>query len=100
MARRKSPIKTRQSKIENADVYTSPLVLRNASRDMVALFSPRRRALVWRRIWLALAEAEHEIGLPINKAQIRALRQHVDDVDLDAAAAHERRRRHDVMAHL
>jgi adenylosuccinate lyase len=80
--------------------YQSPLVSRNASRDMIALFSPYRRALTWRRIWLALAEAEHEIGLPVTAAQVRLLRRHVEDIDLKSAAGHEKRLRHDVMAHL
>lgn len=82
------------------DVYTSPLVARNASRAMAELFAPRRRAATWRRIWLALAETQHEMSLPISAKQVAALRKHVDDVDLSAAAAHERRVRHDVMAHL
>jgi len=67
---------------------------------MAAVFSPLHRARTWRRVWLALAEAEHELGLPITAAQVRALRRCVDDVDLRAAARYERRLRHDVMAHL
>lgn len=67
---------------------------------MAAVFSPIHRARTWRRVWLALAEAEHELGLPVTATQVRALRQYVDDVDLRAAARHERRLRHDVMAHL
>jgi len=67
---------------------------------MAAIFSPQRRAQTWRRIWLALAEAQHDMGLPITARQLRALRAKVDDVDLEAAARHERRLRHDVMAHL
>ena len=85
---------------DSSDAYRSPLVTRNASADMAAVFSPTRRALTWRRVWLALAEAQHEMGLPITASQIRALRRRVSDVDLSAAAAHERRLRHDVMAHL
>jgi adenylosuccinate lyase len=83
-----------------ADVYQSPLVSRNASPEMAAIFSPTRRATTWRRIWLALAEAQHEMGLPIKAAQVRALRKKVDDVDLKAVAKYEQRLRHDVMAHL
>ena len=67
---------------------------------MCELFSPRRRALTWRRIWLALAEAQHDMGLPVTAKQVAALRKAVDTVDLAAAAGHERRVRHDVMAHL
>lgn len=82
------------------DVYQSPLVSRNASRDMAELFSPRRRALTWRRVWLALAESQHEMGLPITVAQIKALRAGMEKVDFKAVARHEKRLRHDVMAHL
>lgn len=83
-----------------AQTYESPLVRRNASAEMSTLFSAYRRAVTWRRIWLAIAEAQHEMGLPISARQIRALRSCVEDVDLKAAARHERRLRHDVMAHL
>ncbi len=83
-----------------AGVYESPLVGRNASRDMSELFSMHTRALTWRRIWVALAEAQHEMGLPITARQLRELRSHVEDVDLDAARMHEKRLKHDVMAHL
>ena len=92
--------KTKSAPAAAGDVYASPLVARNASRAMAELFSPRRRAMTWRRIWVALAEAQHEMGLPVSAKQVAALRKHVDDVDLAAAAAHEKRVRHDVMAHL
>ncbi len=82
------------------DVYQSPLVGRNASRDMAELFSPRRRALTWRSVWLALAEAQHEMGLSITAGQIKALRAGMEKVDFKAIARHEKRLRHDVMAHL
>lgn len=82
------------------DHYVSPLVMRNASPEMAALFSPRCRALTWRRVWLALAEAQREAGLPITTTQIRALRAGLEKIDLAAAARHERRTRHDLMAHL
>lgn len=83
-----------------AGVYESPLVGRNASPQMAELFSPLRRAITWRRVWLALAEAQHEMGLPVTAAQVRALRRHVDDIDLAAAARYERQVHHDVMAHV
>lgn len=89
-----------RSKLSVDDVYQSPLVARNASADMAAVFSPMRRAITWRRIWLALAEAQRELGLPISAGQIRALRAAVERVDLKRVAEHERRLRHDVMAHL
>lgn len=84
----------------SGDVYQSPLVARNASAEMIALFSPLHRVRTWRQIWIALAEAQRELGLPITEKQIRALRAVMDDVDFDAAAKHEQRLRHDVMAHL
>ena len=67
---------------------------------MVRLWSPQSRYSTWRRIWVALAEAEHELGLPITAAQVRALQRAVDDIDFRAAAAYERKLRHDVMAHI
>lgn len=82
------------------DVYSTPLVTRNASPEMAALFSPRQRVLTWRRIWLALAEAQRELGLPISAKQISALQRGLEKIDFAAAAAHEKRLRHDVMAHL
>lgn len=93
--------KTRRDRSSTpGDVYQSPLVARNASAEMAELFSPRRRAITWRRIWLALAETQRELGLPISAAQVRALRAVVDKVDFAAVAKHEARLRHDVMAHL
>ncbi len=82
------------------DVYQSPLVARNASADMAELFSPRRRVITWRRIWVALAETQRELGLPISASQVRALRTAVEKIDFARAARHEARLRHDVMAHL
>jgi adenylosuccinate lyase len=82
------------------DVYQNPLVTRNASLEMCALFSPKRRILTWRRIWLALAESQAELGLPIRKAQLAELRRTLERVDFKKAAAHEKRLRHDVMAHM
>lgn len=83
-----------------SDVYVSPLVARNASADMAALFSPMHRAKTWRRIWIALAEGQRELGLPISAGQIRALRAAAERIDLRRVAEHEQRLRHDVMAHL
>ncbi len=83
-----------------ADRYESPLVERYAGRAMAELFSPRRRVLVWRDLWIALARAERELGLPVSEAQVRALEAARDRVDLARAAEIERRTRHDVMAHI
>ena len=67
---------------------------------MQAVWSERRRVGLWRRLWLALLEAQHELGLPIPEAAVAQVRAHLDDVDLDGAAEHEKRTRHDVMAHI
>jgi adenylosuccinate lyase len=82
------------------DVYDNPLITRYASQAMLRLWSPRRKFGTWRRLWVALAEAEAELGLPITAAQIEQLRTHVDAIDFDAANRYERRMRHDVMAHV
>ncbi|MHC5024524.1 MAG: adenylosuccinate lyase [Planctomycetota bacterium] len=80
--------------------YQSPLESRYASAPMRAIWSAHRKFGTWRRLWLALAESQRELGLDITEAQIAELRAHLDDIDLDAAAAHEARLRHDVMAHI
>ena len=80
--------------------WTSPLSTRYASPAMQALWSERRRIGLWRRLWLALMEAEQELGLPIPTDAVAQARAHLDDVDLDRAAEHEKRLRHDVMAHI
>jgi adenylosuccinate lyase len=82
--------------------YVSALGERFASRQMQRLWSPATKFGLWRRLWLALAEAEQELGLPITDEQISALRAHLEVTgeDLERAAAHERELRHDVMAHV
>lgn len=80
--------------------YDNPLATRYASREMAALWSPQRKFSTWRRLWVALAETEAELGLPVTAAQIAELKAHVDTIDFAAADAHERRLRHDVMAHV
>jgi adenylosuccinate lyase len=82
------------------DRYESPLASRYASDEMLALFSPRARALLWRDLWIALAEAERELGLPVSEAQIAELRAKRDAIDFDAVRAREATTRHEVMAHL
>ena len=82
------------------DRYSSPLAERYASQAMLALWSPRQRHGLWRRLWLALAEAERELGVEIPSEAIAQMRQHLDDVDFEVVAAYERRFRHDVMAHV
>ncbi|MGP1309717.1 MAG: adenylosuccinate lyase [Phycisphaerales bacterium] len=86
----------------HADRYVSPLASRNASPEMQAIWSPRRKFSAWRRLWLALAQAQKDLGLPITDEQIRQLQANLDvsEEDLAAAAEHEKRLRHDVMAHV
>jgi adenylosuccinate lyase len=82
------------------DRYQDPLGSRYASPEMSAIWSPQRKFSTWRRLWVALAEAEQELGLPIRDEQLAELRAHVDDIDFECAARHERALRHDVMAHV
>jgi adenylosuccinate lyase len=82
------------------DTWTSPLAGRYASRAMLELWSARTRHGMWRRLWLALAEAEKELGVNIPNEAIDEMRDHLDDIDFEQAAAYERRFRHDVMAHV
>jgi len=81
--------------------YASPLASRYASAAMLELWSPHQRHALWRRLWLALAEAERELGVSgISEEGLAQMRAHLDDIDFDKAAAFERRFRHDVMAHV
>jgi adenylosuccinate lyase len=90
------------------DVYDNPLVTRYASREMAELWGPQRKFSTWRRLWLALAEAQHELGMPaddgttprITATQLDEMRKHLDDIDFARAEGYERRLRHDVMAHI
>lgn len=82
------------------EFYDNPLVERYASREMAALFSPRKRIETWRELWTALAEAEHELGLPVSKAQVADLRKNIANIDWKAAEKREQEVRHDVMAHV
>ena len=82
------------------DRYASPLAERYASTAMLELWSPATRHGLWRRLWLALAEAEQELGVPIPDDALAQMRAHLDDIDFDAVARYEKRFRHDVMAHV
>jgi adenylosuccinate lyase len=82
------------------DQYENPLISRYASKEMSRTWSSQRKFSTWRRLWVALAEAEQEIGIAIADEQIEELRRHVDDIDFAAAAKYERELRHDVMAHI
>jgi adenylosuccinate lyase len=94
--------------MDRFDVYDNPLVSRYASPEMARLWGPRRKFTTWRKLWVALAEAEHELGLTtedgtaprISPAQLDELRAHVEDIDFAAAERYERQLRHDVMAHI
>lgn len=81
-------------------LYQNPLINRYASREMSLLWGNERRFQTWRRLWVALAEAEHELGLPVSASQIEQIREYQDRLNLDVAEAYERRLRHDVMAHV
>src|SRR4051794_10404757 len=84
----------------NHQTYENPLVTRYATRTMAELWSSQRKHSTWRRLWVALAEAEQALGLPIESSQVDELRSRVDDIDFEAARRHEQRLRHDVMAHV
>jgi len=81
-------------------IAENPLASRYASAEMSALFSPQHKFSTWRRLWLSLAEAERQLGLPISEAQIQEMKDTLDDIDLSTAAAYEKELRHDVMAHV
>src|SRR6187401_1546482 len=82
------------------EIYENPLISRYASREMATLWGDQRKFSTWRRLWVALAEAEAELGLPVTMEQIAELRAHTDDIDFNAAQQYERKLRHDVMAHV
>lgn len=80
--------------------YTSPLSTRYASKEMKYLFSPEMKFKTWRRLWIALAESEKELGLDITQEQIDELKAHKDDINYEVAEAREKEVRHDVMSHV
>jgi adenylosuccinate lyase len=82
------------------DQYESPLSSRYASEYMLSLFSQRKRIQTWRMLWVELARAEHELGLPISSEQVAELEAHIEDIDFECAAQREKEVRHDVMAHV
>ena len=86
--------------MSNTDRYVSPLSERYASKEMQYLFSPDKKFRTWRRLWIALAETEKELGLPITDEQIEELKEHADDINYDVAKAREKEVRHDVMSHV
>ncbi|MGN1467789.1 MAG: adenylosuccinate lyase [Ruminococcus sp.] len=82
------------------DTYESPLSARYADKEMKYLFSPDMKFRTWRKLWIALAEAEMELGLPITQEQIDELKAHQDDINYDVATEREKLVRHDVMSHV
>ena len=84
----------------STDRYVSPLSERYASKEMQYIFSPDMKFRTWRRLWIALAETEKELGLPITQEQIDELKAHKDDINFDVAKEREKLVRHDVMSHV
>ena len=82
------------------DIYETPLCSRYASKEMKKIFSPDEKFSTWRKLWIALAESEKELGLNITDEQISELKSHIYDIDYDKAAEYEAIVRHDVMAHV
>lgn len=80
--------------------YENPLSTRYASKEIRHIFSPDFKFSTWRKLWVALAEAEQELGLDITDEQIAQMREHIDDIDYDLAREYEKKLRHDVMAHV
>ena len=80
--------------------YTSPLSERYASKEMQYIFSPEMKFRTWRRLWIALAETEKELGLDITQEQIDELKAHKDDINFEVAKEREKLVRHDVMSHV
>ncbi len=84
----------------STDRYSSPLSERYASKEMQYIFSPEKKFKTWRKLWIALAETEKELGLDITQEQIDELKEHQDDINFDVAKAREKEVRHDVMSHV
>jgi adenylosuccinate lyase len=82
------------------EYYENPLIERYASKEMLTNFSPQKKFETWRKLWIALAEAEKELGLPITREQIDEMKSHVSDINFDDAEEFEKNTRHDVMAHV
>ncbi len=82
------------------DRYQTPLAERYASKEMQYIFSPDKKFRTWRRLWIALAESEKELGLPITEEQIEELKAHADDINYEDAKKREKEVRHDVMSHV
>ena len=90
----------REERFMSTDRYQSPLSERYASREMQYIFSPDMKFRTWRKLWIALAETEKELGLPITQEQIDELKANAEDINYDVAKAREKEVRHDVMSHV
>jgi adenylosuccinate lyase len=90
----------REMRMNDKTVYENPLISRYASREMAALFSADKKFSLWRRLWIALAEAEQELGLPISDEQIAEMKRFADDINYADAERKEAETRHDVMSHV
>ena len=84
----------------STDRYVSPLSERYASRKMQYIFSPDMKFRTWRKLWIALAETEKELGLPITQEQIDELKANAENINYDVAKEREKKVRHDVMSHV
>ena len=82
------------------DIYQSPLCERYASKEMQHIFSNDKKFTTWRKLWIALAESEKELGLPITDEQIEEMKREAGNIDYEKASKYERELRHDVMAHV
>ncbi len=86
--------------MDNPNVYSNPLVERYGGKQMLYIFSPEMKFKTWRKLWVALAESEKELGLKISESQIESLKKSLDSIDYEKAAEYEKKFRHDVMAHV
>ena len=84
----------------NREIYSNPLAERYSSKEMLENFSPKNKFSTWRKLWVALAEAEKELGLNITDEQIEDMKKVIYDIDYELAEAQEKKVRHDVMAHV
>ncbi|MCA9037018.1 MAG: adenylosuccinate lyase, partial [Planctomycetaceae bacterium] len=82
------------------DIYENPLITRYASREMAGIWSAQSKHSTWRRLWIALAEAEQQLGLQISDLQLEEMKANIDNIDFAEAARYEKELRHDVMAHV
>src|SRR6056297_3123246 len=97
---RLAPTMSRDELVRETRMYEHPLVKRYATREMSYIWSPEKKFSTWRRLWIALAKAEQELGIPITDEQIAQMEEHIMDIDFDRAEEKEAETRHDVMAHV